>query len=379
MITTYFKIWLNTRLSCYSRPQNGLNYESYFVVEMLTKMDLKEEDDDIYSDPWFERFEFIQPLGSGGMGEVYLVEDKDNNSAPCVIKKIFNNKRGDLQAQADMLRMGQREAEFLHKLNHRGIVKYLDDHYSENENGYYVVMEYIEGRNLEEVVQRETTLNSDTVLRIAIQCCDVLEYLHSAEPAIIYRDLKPSNLMLKPDGLVVFIDFGIARDTPKDGPATRVVTSGYSPPEQYFGKPEPCGDLYSLGATMHHLLTGVRPKPLTPCTPRKYNSDVLPDLDALITALTAQDKNDRPPSARAVQFELFRIYQQLHPEFEIPDLAMDAEAEYEAEIDKIHKRSRRQFDEADDSDEYDDTASGGAPKLVDKFKNWFGNLGKRAD
>jgi len=345
-------------------------------------MDLDDDDDDFLTDPWFDRFEFIQPLGSGGMGEVYLVEDKSNGHAPCVIKKIFNNKKGDLQAQAEMLRMGQREAEFLHKLNHRGIVKYLDDHYSENENGYYVVMEYVEGKNLEEVLQRESTLSSDTVLRIAIQCCDVLEYLHSADPPIIYRDIKPSNLMLKPDGLVVFIDFGIARDTPKDGPATRVVTSGYSPPEQYFGKPEPCGDLYSLGATMHHLLTGVRPKPLTPCDPRKYNSDVLPDLSALITELTAQDKDNRPPSARAVQFELFRIYQQLHPEFEIPDLNMDAEAEYEAEIDKIHKRSRRRFtsdEEADEDEEYDDTESGGTPKLVDKFKNWFGNLGKRAD
>lgn len=348
-------------------------------------MNTMDEDEDETRSGWFNRFEFIQPLGSGGMGEVYLVEDKDNNNQLCVIKKIFNNKKGDLQAQAEMLRMGQREAEFLGKLNHRGIVKFLEDYYSSDENGYYVVMEYIPGTNLEEVIQKEGALSSEIVVRIALQCCDVLEYLHAADPPIIYRDLKPSNLMLRPDGLVVFVDFGIARDKPKDGPATRVVTSGYSPPEQYFGKPEPRGDLYSLGATMHHLLTAVRPKPLTQCHPMQLNPKVLPELDALIFALTAQDKDERPPSARAVQFELFKIYKQIHPDFEIPALDLNQDLELGEEIMRRETRSQsmkmrntgghKSATRKPDSD----TESGDSDKLVDKVKNWFGNFGKRSD
>ena len=346
-------------------------------------------DEDENRSPWFERFEFIQPLGSGGMGEVYLVEDKSNANQLCVIKKIFNNKKGDLQAQAEMLRMGQREAEFLSKLNHRGIVKFLEDYYAAEENGYYVVMEYIPGSNLEEVMQKEGPIDSETVVRIGLQCCDVLEYLHAADPPIIYRDLKPSNLMLRPDGLVVFIDFGIARDKPKDGPATRVVTSGYSPPEQYFGKPEPRGDLYSLGATMHHLLTAVRPKPLTPCHPMKLNEKVIPELDALIFHLTAQEKDERPPSARAVQFELFKIYKKIHPEFEIPALDLDQDLEMgekilKQEAQQSMKESRQNMKQSAGhkstaKKKESDTTGSDSDGLVNKVRNWFGNLGKRSD
>ncbi len=343
---------------------------------------------------WLERFEFIQPLGSGGMGEVYLAEDNENNKQLCVIKKILNEKKGDLLAQAEMLRMGQREAEFLNKLNHRGIVRFLDDHYSPEENGYYVVMEYVPGHNLEEVVVKEGSLDSETVVRIALQCCDVLEYLHSFDPPVIYRDLKPSNLMLRPDGLVVFIDFGIARDKPKDGPATRVVTSGYSPPEQYFGKPEARGDLYSLGATMHHLLTGLRPKPLTACRPMQINAQVRPELDRLIFQMTAHDKDQRPPSARAVQYELFRIYKIFHPEFEIPNLddALEAQAyEEDQEISRASinfksnlRTEKEEEEEEEEEEEVDedqpDTSAGGNQRIVSKVKQWFENLtGKKSD
>lgn len=348
------------------------------------------EDDD--STSWINRFNFIQPLGGGGMGEVYLAEDTANNDHPCVVKKIINEGK-DLTTQIEMIKVCQREADLLRRLNHRGIVKFLDDHYSAE--GLYVVMEYIPGGNLEEIVNKEGSLDSETVIRIGIQCCDVLDYLHTFEPPIIYRDLKPSNLMLRPDGLVVFIDFGIARDFgPKDGPATRVVTSGYSPPEQYFGKPEPRGDLYSLGATMHHLLTGVRPKPLTVCNPLHLNPSVLPDLDNLIRELTAHEKDERPPSARAVQFELFKIYKQIHPEFEIPDLGIDEEMEQE-ELERREetmqaarlrtmnlkpKQSGQQQASRPRPGKITDTESGGAQPIVARLRQWISNLtGKRSD
>jgi serine/threonine protein kinase len=245
-------------------------------------------------------------------------------------------------------------------------------------------MEYIPGSNIDEVVAKEGALDSETVVRIAIQCCDVLEYLHSFQPPIIYRDLKPSNLMLRPDGLVVFIDFGIARDFEPQGPATRVVTSGYSPPEQYFGQPEPRGDLYSLGATMHHLLTGVRPKPLTPCNPRNLNTAVLPELDRLIRQLTSHEKDDRPDSARATKFELFKIYQQ---EREIerrkdvvrtPKLRPENLRRSPTDDGKSSRKKSESFSSKNSVS--DDTESGGSAKLVARVRQWFENLtGKRPD
>lgn len=262
------------------------------------------------------------------MGSVYLAEHIASGSL-CVIKQIKNEGRG-LAEQTEMIKIWQREVEVLCKLKHRGVVKFLDEHAAED-GRLYLVMEYVPGQNLDLVVQHEGALSSETVIRIAIQCCDVLEYLHSFEPPIIYRDLKPSNLMLRPDGLVVFIDFGIARDFEPKGPATRVVTSGYSPPEQYFGRPEPRGDLYSLGATMHHLLTGVRPKPLTSCQPKNINPGILPRVDNLVQRLTAHKLDERPPSARAVQYELFQIYKELHPDFVFPDLEEEM-AKHEAQV-----------------------------------------------
>ncbi len=353
-----------------------------------------EEDDD----EWLRNFEWLQPLGDGGMGSVYLAEDKRNGNSPCVIKMISKENK-DLYAQAEMIKIWQREGEMLRKLNHRGIVKFLDEHFSMER--LYVVMEHIPGSNLETVLQREGALDSETVVRIGLQCCDVLEYLHSFDPPIIYRDLKPSNLMLRPDGLVVFVDFGIARDFEPQGPATRVVTSGYSPPEQYFGKPEPRGDLYSLGATMHHLLTGVRPKPLTPCSPIRLNPNVLPALDALIKELTCHEKEDRPPSARAVQYELFRIYKSIHPEFEIPEIGVDDEYD-EDEDDEDERREealeaarfrnlnlksekRNSMNNSQSNlrptkrPEVSDTESGGSENLVNKIKSWLKNRTGKGD
>ncbi len=352
-------------------------------------------DQDNNQKDWIARFDFQQPLGDGGMGEVYLALDTKNDNQVCVVKKI-KNERKDLATQIEMIKSCQREAGLLRKLNHRGIVKLLDDHYSAE--GLYVVMEYIPGSNLEDVVNRESALDSETVVRIGIQCCDILEYLHSFDPPIIYRDLKPSNLMLRPDGLVVFVDFGIARDFEPKGPATRVVTSGYSPPEQYFGQPEPRGDLYSLGATMHHLLTGVRPRPLTPCNPRHLNPAVLPALDTLIFSLTAHQKEERPASARITKQELFQIYQQIHPQFEIPDPGIDEGMEEDELKQRKHalkdarlrtmnlkghlQDERKNTSEALSSSKKGasyDTESGGIARLMACICQWFHNLtGKRS-
>lgn len=251
------------------------------------------------------------------MGTVYLAEDRYNKNASCVVKQLINNS--DEGERAEAIRLFRREVAILRTLNHPGIVRVFDEHASED-GRYFLVMDYVPGRNLETVITSTGALTSEITVRIGIHCCDILEYLHTFDPPIIYRDLKPSNLMLTPDGRIVFIDFGIARAfMPKDV-ATRVVTAGYSPPEQYFGKPETRSDIYALGATLSHLCTGVRPKPLTSSMPLQHKPDVMLSLDALIRKMTAHNIEERPPSAQAVRYALFKIYKEVHAEFEIPDL-----------------------------------------------------------
>lgn len=266
------------------------------------------------------------------MGTVFLAEDRYQNNATRVIKQMLH-KPGDEFERSESVRLFKREADILRTLDHAGIVKIYDSYVSDD-GKYFLVMDYVPGKNLEMIVNSKGgPLTSEEVVRIAIQVCDVLEYLHGREEPIIYRDLKPSNLMLTPEGRIIFIDFGIARLMPKEA-ATRVVTAGYSPPEQYFGRPETRSDLYSLGATMHHLLTGVRPKPLTACNPEAVNSSVMPSLNALVRGLTAHDVEHRPPNAQTVKYQLLKVYKEVHPEFEIPDWLENKVWEQQANLDE---------------------------------------------
>jgi serine/threonine protein kinase len=267
------------------------------------------------------------------MGTVFLAEDRLNNNITRVVKQLIHKNTGEDAERKEAVRLFLREAEILRKLDHDGIVK-VYDHYASGDGKYFLVMDYVPGRNLELIINTNGPLNNDLVVRIGIQCAEVLEYLHAQEEPIIYRDLKPSNLMLTPDGRVVFIDFGIARQFMPKEVATRVVTAGYSPPEQYFGRQDTRSDIYSLGATLSHLLTGVRPKPLTQSNPIGQNPNVLASLNMLIMSMTAHELDDRPPNARAVRFSLYHIYKEIHPDWELPeevlaDPAWHGHSEYE--------------------------------------------------
>jgi len=269
---------------------------------------------------WFARYRFCQPLGQGGMGVIYLAEDRRQSNTQCVVKQLIS-KPSDAHEHAEAVRLFRREANILKSLNHPGIVRFSDAHCTED-GKYFLVMDYVPGKNLDSIVSTYGPFNSEAAVEIAIQCCEVLEYIHDQDPPVLYRDLKPSNLMLTPDGQIVFIDFGIARSFMPKEAATRVVTAGYSPPEQYFGKPEIRSDLYALGATLSHLLTGVRPKPLSASNPMMVKPDVNPALDELIRQMTAHNPEDRPVSAREIRYRLYNIYKQINPEFEVPEEAL---------------------------------------------------------
>ncbi len=269
---------------------------------------------------WFDRYKWCEPIAQGGMGVVYLAEDKHHNNARCVIKQLRSDSDSEEEFEEGQ-RLFKREVEMLRDLDHPGIVRFFD-HYASEDGKYLLVMEHIAGNNLETIIQNYGPFSQEDAVKVGIQICEVLEYLHERVPAVIYRDLKPSNLMLTPDGQIVFIDFGIARVFMPKQSATRVVTAGYSPPEQYFGKPETRSDLYAFGATMAHLLTGMRPRPLLPSIPSQKVDDILPSLDNLVKQCTSHTPADRPESARLIRHRLYRIYQEIHPDFEIPEEAL---------------------------------------------------------
>jgi serine/threonine-protein kinase len=254
------------------------------------------------------------------MGVIYLAEDKAQGNIQCVVKQLIS-KPSNPDEQFEAERLFKREVEILRQLDHSGIVRFSDFHVTDD-GKYFLVMDYVPGKNLDSIVQNYGPFGSEATVEIGIQCCEVLEYLHERDYPIIYRDLKPSNLMLTPEGQIVFIDFGIARMFMPKQAATRVVTAGYSPPEQYFGRPETRSDLYALGATLGHLCTGVRPKPLTVSAPGITHPDVVPELDDLIRRMTAHNPEDRPFSAREVRYDLYKIYHSIHPDFEIPEEAL---------------------------------------------------------
>lgn len=259
-------------------------------------------------DPWFQRYKFSKPLGQGGMGVVYLAFDKSTEK-DCVIKQLIS-RHGNPDEHREAIRLFRREAKLLASLEHPGIVPILDYHVS-SDGKYFLVMQYIKGKDLSTILNNFGPFDNEAAAEVGIQCCQVLNYLHAQIPPIIYRDLKPSNLMLTPEGKIIFIDFGIARILNPTQAATRVVTTGYSPPEQYFGKPETRSDLYALGTTLAHLLTASRPKPLTQCFPGRVNNLINHNLSKLIESLTNYDIEGRPKTAQDVLIQLKEIYTEI--------------------------------------------------------------------
>jgi serine/threonine protein kinase len=279
---------------------------------------------------FYEEYKFTNPIAEGGMGSVFLAEDIRNHNQ-CVIKQMRGIDVRSPEELEEARRLFTREVDILSKLDHAGIVKFRDYHV-DSDGRYFLVMEYVTGNNLETTLLNFGPFTEDDAIKVGIQICEILEYLHEEnpqenKPSIIYRDLKPSNLMLTPEGQIIFIDFGIARFFMPTDAATRVITAGYSPPEQYFGRPEIRSDLYALGATLAHLVTGVRPRPLVTSVPSQQKANVTESFDRLIAQLTAHSPQERPPNARAVRHALFKIYQEIHPDFEIPDEVYQAPPE----------------------------------------------------
>lgn len=241
------------------------------------------------------RYAIEKLLGGGGMGMVYLARDQRLANRPCAIKEMVDHFIDQAQ-RIEANEYFAREADTLAQLKHQAIPAITDRF--EISNRHYLVMEYVEGRNLEEeLAARGEPLPEGLVIDIARQLSDVLAYLHGLKPPIIYRDMKPSNVMLNPNGRVVLVDFGIARLFKAARKGTMIGTLGFAPPEQYQGNVDPRSDIYSLGATLHYVLTGRDPEKFPPFSfppIRELRPGLSSNLAGAIDAALAYEMNARP-------------------------------------------------------------------------------------
>ena len=248
------------------------------------------------------KYEIQREVGRGGMSIVYLALDLRLRKLWAVkeVKQTGKDENGEIYISQFM-----QEAKMLMRLDHPALPRIVD---LIDENGKkYVVMDFVEGQNLFEVMKERQKFPEDEVIEWGKQITDALSYLHRQDPPIIYRDMKPGNVMLKPDGNIKIIDFGIAREY-KVGNLTDTValgTRGYIPPEQYSGQTDPRSDIYAIGMTMHHLLTGVDPRTADAYAPvRSWDPNLSEGIELIINKCAAPAPENRYQNCEELLYDL---------------------------------------------------------------------------
>jgi serine/threonine-protein kinase len=268
------------------------------------------------------RYEIVRKIGGGGMGAVYLASDKNLGGVLRAVKEMVQSYIEDAQ-QEKAVNDFKRESLLLTSLEHQSIPTIYDYFFDEKEARFYLVMKYISGGDLSSRLRSapENRIEEKIVTEWAIQIADVLDYLHNRQPAIIYRDLKPANIMI--DGntnRVMLIDFGIARWVNKEEKGvTAVGTMGYAPPELFSGNVEPRSDIYSLGSTLFHLLTGADPQsnPLLIFDfqkhprPRQINPQISDQMEKILMRAVEYSADKRFASAAELRVALATHFENL--------------------------------------------------------------------
>lgn len=246
------------------------------------------------------RYRIQENLGQGGMGSVYRAIDENLSVDVAVKENLFTTE--------EYARQFRLEAVILANIRHPNLPR-VSDHFVIAGEGQYLVMDYIEGEDLRQRMERVGVLQDDEVVLVGAAMCDALSYLHGRKPPILHRDIKPGNVKISPDGHIFLVDFGLAKiiqGNQATSTGARAMTPGYSPPEQYgTARTDARTDIYSLGATLYAALTGVIPEDglaramdsaeLTPL--RKRNPDISRRLAAAIEKAMEVDPSDRFPSA----------------------------------------------------------------------------------
>jgi serine/threonine protein kinase len=256
-----------------------------------------------------ERYLIVEKLGQGGMAAVYKVKDTAKRGDPVRAVKEMSQAALKESEREQAIENFHSEAEMLRTLDHPNLPKFFEEFQEEDRN--YLVMEFIEGETLEDRLERVGKgLPEADVMDWAKQLCSVLNYLHERRPPIIFRDLKPGNIMVTKSGQIKLIDFGIARIFRRDKTHdTQVLgTPGYAPPEQYGkGQTDPRSDVYALGVTLHQLLTNYDPSstPFSLPALHSLNPNVSPHIQVAIEKATKLKRDERYESISDFQSALF--------------------------------------------------------------------------
>lgn len=250
------------------------------------------------------KYKILNKIGQGGMSVVYLAMNERANKQ-WAIKEV----RKDGVKDYDVVRQGLiAETDILKRLNHPHLPSIID--VIDRDDTFLIVMDYIEGKSLDHWLKKDGAQPQEKVVVWAKQICDVLGYLHSRKPPIIYRDLKPANVMLKPDGQIMIIDFGTAREFKETSieDTSCLGTQGYAAPEQYggHGQTDARTDIYTLGATMYHLLTGHNPSlpPYEMYPILRWNPALSSGLEKIVLKCTQRNPNDRYQNCAELMYAL---------------------------------------------------------------------------
>lgn len=265
------------------------------------------------------KYKILNKVGQGGMSVVYLAMNEKANKQ-WAVKEVRKDGVLDFESVKQGL---VAETDILKKLSHPNLPSIID--VIDTEDSFIIIMDYIQGNSLNKALEEFGAQPQELVIDWAKQLCDVLGYLHSRTPSIIYRDMKPANVMLKPDGNIMLIDFGTAREYKEKNLAdtTCLGTVGYAAPEQFggMGQTDARTDIYCLGATLYHLVTG-----MNPCEPpyeikpiREINPTLSSGLERIILKCTQRNPQDRYQSCAELMYAL----------------------EHYEEIDDIHRKKQK--------------------------------------
>ncbi len=265
------------------------------------------------------KYKILNKVGQGGMSVVYLAMNEKANKQ-WAVKEVRKDGVLDFESVKQGL---VAETDILKKLSHPNLPSIID--VIDTDDAFIIIMDYIQGNSLNRALEEFGAQPQELVIEWAKQLCDVLGYLHSRNPSIIYRDMKPANIMLKPDGNVTLIDFGTAREYKEKNLAdtTCLGTVGYAAPEQFggMGQTDARTDIYCLGATLYHLVTG-----MNPCEPpyeikpiREINPTLSSGLERIILKCTQRNPEDRYQSCAELMYAL----------------------EHYEEIDDIHRKKQK--------------------------------------
>ena len=246
------------------------------------------------------RYTLLEKIATGGQAKIYKAFDRQRD-CNVALKELILPINAGAEVRNRSFANVKKEATLVGSLNHPGILKLLDNFVEDHRA--YIVLEFIEGKTLRQMVQSGTAFDPAATVSTAIMIAEILAHLHGQSPPVVHRDIAPDNLMQAVDGRVVLLDFNVAQQLESNTTKTVVGKHNYMAPEQFKGKPTTQSDLYSLGCTLYFLLTAVDPRPLS-CSHPGALVEVPSWLDEVVGKLTALDSSQRFATAEELLCEL---------------------------------------------------------------------------